>query len=205
MSKQDYLNKDPSLDGQNYVCLSFLTPSKEDQTTLTGIKVRGVFNEYEEACQHAKKLQEMDPAFGVFVGEVGKWLPYDPDPESKYVKSSEYANDELNDIMKNYLINQEKAKVYHEKRKNEMTRKSLEENLQNITEQYKNTKGKLKNPGKMKDIFEKRVETMGSKMKEMEERIKYLKKEEEKYLKQMQEMDKQKPVLKVEPPRNVDL
>lgn len=201
MSKsQDYLNIDPSFDetkSQKYVCLSFLTPQKDDQTTLTGIKVRGVFEDYDEACKHAKKLQELDPAFGVFVGEVGKWLPFDPDPDSKFVKSSEYANEELNDIMKNYLINQEKAKIYHEKRKNEVTRKNVEENLRKTKTQYDAAKSKLnKTNGDMKVVLEKRLKTMDKRMEEMKSKVAHLKEQEDKLLVGMQDIDSKKPELK---------
>lgn len=204
----DYLNIDPELSGQKWVCLSFLQPSKEDQTTLTGIKVRGVFDDYDEACKRAKQLQEMDPAFGVFVGEVGKWLPFDPDPDSKYVKSSEYANEELNGIMKNYLINQEKAKVFHEKRKNEMNRKNLEENIEKLSKQYVSTESSLKKTkGTMKVTLGKRMTQMSKRLKEMEDKVVELKLEEEKYLDQMKAMDASKgtPQMNLDPPRNVDL
>lgn len=207
---QDYLNIDPEFDetrDQKYVCLSFLTPTKEDQTTLTGIKVRGVFSDYDEACKHAKRLQEVDPAFNVFVGEVGKWLPFDPDPDSKEVKSSEYANEELNDIMKNYVVNQEKAKVYHEKRKNEMARKNMEENLRKTKNQYNDSKRKMdKTNGDMKKVLEKRLKKMEERMKEMDDKVKHLKEQEDKCLDEMKSIDKTKKEPEApQPPRNVDL
>lgn len=209
MSKsQDYLNIDPEIAGQKWVCLSFLQPSKEDQTSLTGIKVRGVFDDYDDACKRAKQLQEMDTAFGVFVGEVGKWLPFDPDPDSKYVKSSEYANDELNNIMKNYLVNQEKAKVFHEKRKNEMSRKNLEGNKDKLEKQLSDTKKQYnKTKGTMKVTLEKRMETMAKRIKEMEEKAKELKVQEDKCMDELKSIDelKGKPEMNLEPPRNVDV
>ena len=209
MSKKvDYLNADPEISGQKWVCLSFLQPSKEDQTSLTGIKIRGVFDDYDEACKRAKQLQEMDPAFGVFVGEVGKWLPFDPDPDSKYVKSSEYANDELNNIMKNYLVNQEKAKVFHEKRKNEMNRKNLEENMDKLSKQYASAQSRAgKTKGDMKEVLNKRMESMSKRLKEMETKVKALKEEEDKYMETMKAMDaaKGQPQMNLEPPRNVNI
>ena len=101
MSKVDLLTEDTVLlpTNQKFVCLSFLTPTKEDKATLSGIKIRGVFDSYENACNHAKKIQSYDEYHSVFVGEMGKWLPFDPDPDSEYVKDSEYANEKLNSIM----------------------------------------------------------------------------------------------------------
>jgi hypothetical protein len=207
MSKQDFLNEDPVLSGQKYVCLSFLTPTKEDQSSITGIKVRGVYEDYNEACKRAKELQEMDPAFGVFVGEVGKWLPFDPEPDSDLVKSSEYANEELNEIMKNYLINQEKSRIFHEKRKNEMTRKNLEENITKSKEQLKNAeKEHRKASTDSKKTFELRMKNLEDRIKEMESKAENLLKQEKQYDEEMENINKNKSEPKLpEPPRNVTL
>jgi DNA repair exonuclease SbcCD ATPase subunit len=61
---------------------------------------------------------------------MGKWLPFDPSPDSEAVKDSQYANEELNNMMKTYMENQEKAKIYHEQRKQEMVRTTILDNLQ---------------------------------------------------------------------------
>ncbi len=172
MSKVDYLTEDSILPwDQKYVCLSFLT-DKENKTTLSGVKVRGVFANYEDACEHCKKLQSIDLAFNVFVGEMGKWLPFDPNPDSQAVKDSEYANEELNRMMKGYLENQEKAKIYHEQRKNEMVRQNILDNLktreENITDLKKKAK-KSKNPAEVASI-EKSIEEIEVQIKKMQEK-----------------------------------
>ena len=176
MSKVDYLTEDTFLpSGQNYVCLSFLT-DKDNKTTLSGIKIRGVFSTYEEACEHAKKVQSIDSYFNVFVGELGKWLPFDPNPDSEAVKDSEYANAQLNQMMKAYLENQEKAKVYHEQRKTEMVRKNVLENLtsrqDNLVEAQKKLK-KAKNADEKKTL-EHDVVSIEDQIKKMEEKKKEL-------------------------------
>lgn len=180
MSKVDYLTEDSLLpDGQKFVCLSFLT-DKENKTTLSGIKIRGVFDTYEAACKHAKNVQNVDPCFNVFVGEMGKWLPFDPNPDSKAVKDSEYANEQLNSMMKSYLENQEKAKIYHEQRKNEMVRKNIMDNITTRQESLTETKNKLKkskNPSEKSTLeqsvkeIEEQIKKMESKKKELDEQI----------------------------------
>jgi hypothetical protein len=60
--------------------MSFLSPEGISNCKIRGLKVRGVFATLEEASKRAKKLQEVDPAFHVFVGEAGKRLPSDPEP-----------------------------------------------------------------------------------------------------------------------------
>jgi hypothetical protein len=144
MSAVDYLQEDTLLpDGQKFICISFLT-DKENKSTLSGIKFRGGFPTYELACDHAKKVQSIDPYFNVFVGEAGKWLPFDPAPDSKAVQDSEYANEQLNTMMKAYMENQEKAKVYHEQRKTEMVRKNVLDNLSTRQDNLKEVQKKLK-------------------------------------------------------------
>lgn len=172
MSKTDLLTEDTiNPKGQNFICISFLT-DKENKTTLSGIKVRGTFASYEEACAHAKKLQSVDEYFNVFVGEMGKWLPFDPNPDSEAVKDSEYANEQLNNMMKSYMENQEKAKIFHEQRKNEMVKKNILENLntrqQNLDEIKKKMK-KSKNQEE-KDTLQNSVEEIEKQIAKMEEK-----------------------------------
>ena len=50
------------------------------QTTMRGLKIRGSYGQKEEAEGKAKKLQKMDPDHNIYVGQVGKWLPWDPSP-----------------------------------------------------------------------------------------------------------------------------
>lgn len=172
MSKTDLLIEDTiNPKGQNFICISFLT-DKENKTTLSGIKIRGAFATYEEACAHAKKLQSVDEYFNVFVGEMGKWLPFDPNPDSEAVNDSEYANEQLNNMMKSYMENQEKAKIYHEQRKNEMVRKNVLDNLntrqQNLDE-IKKKMNKTKNQEE-KDSLQKNVEEIENQIAKMEEK-----------------------------------
>jgi hypothetical protein len=77
----------------------------EFKTTVRGLKIRGTYGSHEEAVARAKRLQKLDPIHNIFVAEVGKWLPWDP--ETTDVKDEEYAEDELNVLMKKYKENQE--------------------------------------------------------------------------------------------------
>lgn len=74
------------------------------RTTVQGLKVRGVFDTYGEAVNRAKTLQKLDPSFNVYVGQVGFWLPWDPDPHT--VADQEYADEQLNQLMKKYKENE---------------------------------------------------------------------------------------------------
>lgn len=206
--KSDYLNVDPEISGQKYVCLSFLTPSKEDKTSLTGVKVRGVFDDYDEACEKAKELQEIDPYFNVFVGEVGKWLAFDPEPDSKYVKNSEYADAKLNDIMKNYQVSQEKARIFHHKRAHEVSRKILEEDLIKLNGHLNTTQKNLKKTeGSMKVTLESRMKTLDARLKELHKKINDHKTEEDKYDDEIKKLGKTTgaPQMNLEPPSSLNV
>ena len=88
----------------------------EFRTTVRGLKVRGTYSSQQEAVARSKKLQRNDPIHNIFVGEVGKWLPWDPDPNS--VNEQEYAEDQLNTLMKKYKENEEaRQEFYNEQRK----------------------------------------------------------------------------------------
>jgi Family of unknown function (DUF5832) len=136
MSTQDYLYEDPQVPGQKYVCISVLTPKNfkqeegKEPVTISTMKVRGCYDSVEEAKKRADFLRNIDPNINVYVGEVGKWLPFDDDPEK--AKDHDYQNKRLNEMMKGYLENQEKAKEFHEQRKNEMIMKTHKENEEKI-------------------------------------------------------------------------
>lgn len=132
MSTQDYLYEDPPVPNQKYVCISILTPKNfkqeegKEPITISTMKVRGCYDTVDEAKKRADFLRNIDPNINVYVGEVGKWLPFDDDPEK--AKDHDYQNKRLNEMMKGYAENQEKAKEFHEQRKNELIMKSHKEN-----------------------------------------------------------------------------
>jgi hypothetical protein len=94
----DHLFEDPPISGQAYCLVSFISPEQLKNCSTRGIKVRGNFATRAEAEVAAERLRAIDKYFDIFVGDVGKWLPWDPDPLS--VKEAKYANNEQNEIMK---------------------------------------------------------------------------------------------------------
>lgn len=129
----DYLFEDPPIPNQKYVCISILTNKNFKQeadkppNTIRTIKIRGCYDTIEDAKKRAEYLRNCDPnGVSVFVADVGKWLPFDDDPEN--AKEQDYQNKRLNEMMKGYMENQEKAKEFHEQRKNDMIMKTLKEN-----------------------------------------------------------------------------
>jgi hypothetical protein len=85
------------------------------RTTIRGLKIRGSYDTHEEASYRAKSLQKLDPAFNVYVGQVGFWLPWDPAPSD--ISKQEYAEDQLNTLMKCYKENENKKDEFFEEQK----------------------------------------------------------------------------------------
>lgn len=73
------------------------------QTTIRGVKVRGVYDTYREAQHRAEELRVNDRNFNVYIGQVGYWLPWDPNPLS--IKDQEFQETELNTLVKKYNEN----------------------------------------------------------------------------------------------------
>src|SRR5438309_1363640 len=133
----DYLTEDQPLE-LKWVCISFLSPEGIKNCSIRGLKIRGAFATKEDADKRAKDLQAIDPDFHIFVGEMGKWLSWDPDPND--VGDQIYREKELQDLMKGYKANLEKAKKMQEERKHDMLRQSA---LQEQTREEK-TKARLR-------------------------------------------------------------
>jgi hypothetical protein len=173
----DFLEVDRNIPGQNYVCLSFISPENilEDKklfylykyhismnegcdltfaqfkdkfeefndtyssnlqsdfndicdfkTNVRGVKIRGVYDSQREANVRAQVLQKMDNSFHVYVGQVGYWLPWDPNPND--IQEQEYLNNDLNRLNKEYNKNQTKRDMFYEEQKREQKMAAIREN-----------------------------------------------------------------------------
>jgi hypothetical protein len=93
----------------------------EFQTTVRGLKIRGVYGSQAEAVARSKKLQRMDTLHNIFLDEVGKWLPWDPEPND--VAEQEYAEEELNTLMKKYKENEEAREQFQKENRGRLAKK----------------------------------------------------------------------------------
>jgi hypothetical protein len=84
----------------------------EFKTSIRGLKVRGVYANDGEAQARAKKLQQKDPRHNILIGDVGKWLAWDPAPHQ--IPNQEYANEELNKLMKKYNENEDALDKFYQ-------------------------------------------------------------------------------------------
>jgi len=97
----------------------------EFRTTVRGLKVRGVYGSQAEAVARSKKLQRQDTLHNIFVGEVGKWLPWDPEPAD--VSEQEYAEDQLNTLMKKYKENEDQREQFQREQRGRVSSKKAAE------------------------------------------------------------------------------
>jgi hypothetical protein len=130
--EEDYLDEDKPFSHlvkkQNFTVISMLTPNcfpedkreqHKDQKIL-GIKVRGVFEKYEDAKAHSEKLQQLDKFHNIFVGEVGKWLPFDVDISNMQTEEDPvYREKSLNQYMKAYKDCLTEEEITEKQRKEE--------------------------------------------------------------------------------------
>ena len=99
------------------------------QTSVRGLKVRGVFSSQEEAEERCKKLRDIDPNHDIFVGPVGMWIPWDPDAYK--TGRVEFMEEELNQLHSEKMKNEQRAKEEFEKRIRETKQKAIQENIDN--------------------------------------------------------------------------
>ena len=119
----------------------------EFQTSVRGLKVRGVFPTQQEAELRCKMLRESDPNHDVYVGPVGVWVPFHPDAYK--TGKVEYLEKELNELMHEKHKNEEKAKHAFDQRVKESKLNAIDENMKSAEEhgnkltQTINDKGEL--------------------------------------------------------------
>ena len=206
---EDFLEVDQPIPGQNYACISFVSPEEvlkkkelymvhkylktvskkydldenkveeefkdfmyvnsdklekefyqnnDFRTTVRGVKVRGIYDTLREAQVRAKVLQKRDPNFNVYVGQVGYWLPWDPNPHK--VDTQEYAEGELNTLVQKYRENQAKKDAH------------FQENIDYVKEQAALQAAKQKEENAKKTELESSVNADEAVVNEVSQEIK---------------------------------
>lgn len=122
--KEDY---DTFLDKNEEALTQKFQKAHDFQTSVRGLKVRGVFPSQEEAEMRCKKIRDNDPNHDILVGPVGIWLPWDPDAYK--TGRIEFMEDELNQLHNEKIKNESKAKEEFERRVKETKKKAIEENI----------------------------------------------------------------------------
>jgi len=98
------------------------------QTSVRGLKIRGVYPTQEEAELRCTLLREVDPNHDVYVGPVGLWMPWEP--EAYKTGRVEYLEDELNQLMHEKNKNESFAKSAFDARVKETKRQAIADNIE---------------------------------------------------------------------------
>lgn len=104
----------------------------KNQTNIRGLKIRGSFTTVDEAKARAEKLRKNDSAHHIFVGQVGFWLPFNPINLDNV--DQEYMNNQLNELLKEKKISDQKAKEFFQERQKELLAKEMEKPNINVPE-----------------------------------------------------------------------
>lgn len=102
------------------------TEKNEFRTNVRGVKVRRIFANLEEAQMFTKVLQRKYPRDNLYIGKVGCWLPWDP--SENVMPEVEYAEKELNEMMRKYKENEVNKDIFFDERKNEKIEDQKKEN-----------------------------------------------------------------------------
>ena len=99
------------------------------QTSVRGLKIRTpTVGTLEEAESLVKKVRERDPTHDIYIGQVGKWMPWDP--EAYKTGRVEYLEEKLNELHHAKIKNEELAKMEFDKRVKEAKFKAIKENVE---------------------------------------------------------------------------
>ena len=92
------------------------------KTTMRGIKVRGSFDTFDEAKNRSEFLKRSDNKFDIYIAQVGCWCPWSPNPND--LQDQEFAESQLNTLMKQYKKNLDSKDELFEQRKNDIVKNS---------------------------------------------------------------------------------
>jgi hypothetical protein len=107
-------------------CQEKYDQSVEFRTNVRGVKVRRAFATVEEAQVMAKVYQRKYPKDNLYIGKVGAWLPWDP--SEHLMPEVEYAEKELNELMRRYKENEANKEIFFADQRAEKVKAQKDEN-----------------------------------------------------------------------------
>ena len=126
----DYLSEDREISNQKYTLVTIVGPNYSQECKMYAFKTRGTAATMEDANKLAEKIKGYDDKFDIHVVETGKFVPLTLDPSK--AKDVKYQNEQLNEMIKNYHDETEKANNEWHKQKQarvDMARKEGKEGV----------------------------------------------------------------------------
>jgi len=112
------------LDGQNYAAITFVGNDIDQKNKdRCAMKVRGIFNTYDECSNFCKELIEIDDTYDILVADLYKWLPCSPDVEKI---EQVHTKEQLNTMYQAHEKESKNVKKIHNDKKHEITSKHIE-------------------------------------------------------------------------------
>lgn len=121
-------------------------------TSVRGIKVRGVFDTVEEAKNRCEFLKKTDSKFDIFIGQVGCWCPWSPNPND--LQNQEYSETQLNTLMKQYKKNMDDKDEIFDARKNDGISRGKKDIAEELSEEDPWLARKKSELGKQEEVKE---------------------------------------------------
>jgi flagellar biosynthesis/type III secretory pathway protein FliH len=155
----NYLTEDPVIPSQRYALISIVGPNMSQKCDVWGMKIRGVTETIEAAKELSKKIMRVDNIYDIYTVDIGKFFPLNV--SSDQIKDVEYQNQQLNDLMKSYNENKEKAEELWAIRKNEMVKEAIKDGTKEGQKELEE-KAKLVNP----DIVKQKIQELEKELQE---------------------------------------
>lgn len=95
------------------------------QTTIRGFKIRGVYDTQREAQVRSEVLKRSGDRHSIYICQVGAWCPWSPNPDE--ISDSQYAETQLNTLMKAYRDQEQLRDEEYERRKSRAVATKLTE------------------------------------------------------------------------------
>lgn len=96
------------------------------QTNVRGVKIRRAFPTVEETQIFAQVLRRKYPKDNLYIGKMGAWLPWDP--SEHLMPEVDYAEKDLNEIMRRYKENEANKELFFAEEREEKIKAQKEEN-----------------------------------------------------------------------------
>ena len=157
----DYLSEDTHISG--FALVTIIGPEYSQKNDIMGMKIRGLTKTVDEAKALTKRIMEYDDTCDIYTVEAGKFFPLIVKKEENKIQDIEYANGELNTLMKSYtenLINRNRE--YNERKKDsvELASSSVnkKENIIVVYNTLKNVKSEHEKYTKLLQETQERID-----------------------------------------------
>lgn len=157
----DYLSEDKLIPHQKYTLISIVGPNYSQKCKMYALKVRGSCSSIEDANKLAGQIKSYDDKFDIHVVETGKFVPLALDPSK--AKDTIYQNQQLNEMIRNYHDETEKANNEWQKQKNERVLAARKEGKEGVIQNADTVFGTL-------STMKNRLEQLDKEGKELTER-----------------------------------